>query len=86
MFTIIRWVIAQKSRLPLPFVRIGIGIYNRFKKKKKKVAHQTASLPRVSKVPCMGYNMLRDMFVNGMQLKGLKSLKCSNSLQVLQVT
>lgn len=73
MFTIIRWVIAQKSRLPLPFVRIGIGIYNRLKK--KKVAHQTASLPRVSKVPCMGYNMLRDMFVNGMQLKGLKSLK-----------
>lgn len=72
MFTIIRWVIAQKSRLPLPFVRIGIGIYNRLK---KKVAHQTASLPRVSKVPCMGYNMLRDMFVNGMQLKGLKSLK-----------
>lgn len=83
MFTIIRWVIAQKSRLPLPFVRIGIGIYNRLK---KRVAHQTASLPRVSKVPCMGYNMLRDMFVNGMQLKGLKSLKCSNSLQVLQVT
>lgn len=37
MFTIIRWVIAQKSRLPLPFVRIGIGIYNRFKKKKKKL-------------------------------------------------
>lgn len=33
MFTIIRWVIAQKSRLPLPFVRIGIGIYNRLKKK-----------------------------------------------------
>lgn len=37
MFTIIRWVIAQKSRLPLPFVRIGIGIYNRLKKKKKKL-------------------------------------------------
>lgn len=35
MFTIIRRVIAQKSRLPLPFVRIGIGIYNRLKKKKK---------------------------------------------------
>lgn len=85
MFTIIRWVIAQKSRLPLPFVRIGIGIYNRFKKKKS--CPSNSFFTTCLKGTLHGLQHAKGHVCEWHATEGPEIFKkCSNSQQVLQVT